>query len=204
MKKCPKCKRALDESSFQKCCKNKDGLQYYCRECTNKMSKDKYYRNHEYELERQRIKREKNPDYLKEYHKKNRDRILKQKHEYYIKHKTEYMERKRNYRKTKQGAEIERKSNLKYKKSKKGKESAIRSQAKRKRNLKWIKLWENPFPDDIDIHYHHINKIFVVPMPASFHDKLISRPIDEHYERANLWLFYLYGFNMDVFLHANI
>lgn len=43
-KKCTKCGRELPLSEFGKCARNKDGLQYTCKECTNSITRN-YYAN---------------------------------------------------------------------------------------------------------------------------------------------------------------
>ena len=92
MKICPNCRKELNESSFQKCSANKDGLQYYCRECNNAYNRERYYKNHDYEIERARKRREKNPNYGKDYYWANVEYLLKQKHDYYMAHKKEHKE----------------------------------------------------------------------------------------------------------------
>ena len=44
-----------------------------------------------------------------------------------------------------------------------------RKETKRRRNLKYIELFMNPFPKEIDVDYHHINDILVIPLPRELH-----------------------------------
>jgi hypothetical protein len=43
------------------------------------------------------------------------------------------------------------------------------------RDLLWIPILDNPFPEDISIHYHHINDILVIPLPRITHLKLKAK-----------------------------
>ena len=49
-------------------------------------------------------------------------------------------------------------------------QSHKQSQAKRKRSYGWIPIMTSPFPDDIKINQHHINNLFVIPIPDKFHN----------------------------------
>jgi hypothetical protein len=49
MKKCAKCKIKKPFDEFHKCKRNKDGFQYYCKDCDNTCKKKNYYINHEEE-----------------------------------------------------------------------------------------------------------------------------------------------------------
>ena len=46
-KKCTKCGRELPLDSFAKCSRNKDGLQYECKDCHNERTRDNYYKRKE-------------------------------------------------------------------------------------------------------------------------------------------------------------
>ena len=39
----------------------------------------------------------------------------------------------------------------------------------KRRNLKWKVLFSNPFDKSEEVHFHHINTIHVVPLPADIH-----------------------------------
>jgi len=82
-----------------------------------------------------------------------------------------------------------------YMKSEKGKEAvkkcSSKSKAKRRRNLRWIPLFGNPFPEDVKVHYHHINNVFVIPIPDLTH---INTYGNNHRERCNVWINKLFGF----------
>lgn len=68
MKQCTCCKQLKEETEFNKCAKNKDGLQYKCRVCQKQL----YYNNHEHYLDydRQRTSTEERIKYKQQYDKK--------------------------------------------------------------------------------------------------------------------------------------
>ena len=57
----------------------------------------------------------------------------------------------------------------KYQKTEKGKITSIKVFTKRKRNLNWIQLFENPFDESEQIEWHHIDNTFVVAIPKDLH-----------------------------------
>jgi hypothetical protein len=67
--------------------------------------------------------------------------------------------------------------------------------------LKWIELFENPFPEEVEVDYHHINNILCVPIPRMTHNYCcVGKNVDEHRERVNVWLYYLYDLDFDLLL----
>jgi len=80
--------------------------------------------------------------------------------------------------------------------------SIKRNNAKRLRDLGFVQLFDNPFPKEVGIDYHHINDMLVVPFPRRIHSKKCgSQNRDMHRERANLWLYYLYGIDFDLLIN---
>lgn len=65
MKQCTCCKQLKEETEFNKCTKNKDGLQYKCKAC----QKQAYYKNHEHYLnyDKQRTHTEERVKYKQQY-----------------------------------------------------------------------------------------------------------------------------------------
>ena len=59
--------------------------------------------------------------------------------------------------------------NKKYRESKHGKEIRLKAQTKRERNLQWIKMFPNPFSDNIKVEWHHITDVYVVAIPKELH-----------------------------------
>jgi len=44
-----------------------------------------------------------------------------------------------------------------------------RKNARRQRDLEWVKLFDSIFSSDTEIHYHHISDAFVIPIPKKIH-----------------------------------
>jgi hypothetical protein len=51
--------------------------------------------------------------------------------------------------------------------------------------LKYISLMDNPFPDEIPIVHHHINNMFIVPVPWRVHSR---HPTENHRRNVNNWI----------------
>lgn len=71
----------------------------------------------------------------------------------------------------------------KYINSNKGKKS-IRRGNSRRRGMNYVEMFSNPFPEELEVDYHHINDMLVVPLPRTLHrncrdsnHKLICRNI---------------------------
>jgi hypothetical protein len=79
MKKCNMCKLDKDESEFYKNATTKDGLEYQCKECRKKLSKQ-YYKDNKDKVD-SRIKNwhdnnvEKMEEYRKHWREENKERI---------------------------------------------------------------------------------------------------------------------------------
>ncbi|HUT00603.1 MAG TPA: hypothetical protein VMY59_09830 [Candidatus Thermoplasmatota archaeon] len=67
---------------------------------------------------------------------------------------------------------------------------------KGKTKINPIPLFKNPFPEDIKINYHHINDVFVIPIPEVSH-KIYPGVWDEHRELTNRFIENIYGFDLD-------
>lgn len=96
---------------------------------------------------------------------------------------------RQKYRKTKKGKDqLKRESQSekfkkrikRYKQSEKGRKILMK-----RRNLKYIPLWNNLFPNEINVHFHHINNLLTIPLPAKTH---LSTNGKNHRERCNLWI----------------
>jgi len=57
----------------------------------------------------------------------------------------------------------------KYRLTEKGRLRERIHKAKRKRNLQWIQMFENPFSENVEIDYHHITDVYVVAIPRDLH-----------------------------------
>lgn len=51
-----------------------------------------------------------------------------------------------------------------------GNRAKNRRMTKRRSYLENIMLWQNPFPKEIRIHWHHVNSVFIVPLPEITHE----------------------------------
>ena len=69
MKKCSKCNEIKPKEEFNKCSRNKDGLQTCCRECQKKSQKSWRKKNPNYDKEYCKEWRKENTDNIKEYQK---------------------------------------------------------------------------------------------------------------------------------------
>ena len=73
----------------------------------------------------------------------------------------------------------------------------IRSRQKAKRRgMKAISLFKSPFPEDIEIDYHHINSILTLPLPKRIHNLCSSNDTNYHREKCDYWITYLYGLDV--------
>ena len=72
--------------------------------------------------------------------------------------------------------------------------------AKRNRNLKFIPLFVNPFPKNIEIEYHHINDLLTIPLPKYYH-RLYCGNKNYHRIKCNEYIEKIYGFNIEKLLN---
>ena len=186
---CYKCKQEKLLSEFPKNRTKIYGYDYICKECS-KIYQEEYYRKNKKKLDdinkqwywdNKEVKQE----YDKEYANSERGKEVRKRatKKYESEHKDEIRERK------KRNGVFTR-----YRKSKKGKLVKKRSSSKRKRNLKFIELFINPFPEEVDVHYHHINNILVIPLPAKLHISTLGR---KHKGKCKKVILGLYGLDLD-------
>ena len=193
MKQCSKCKEYKDESEFYKHIKCKDGLFSSCKKCNDKHNKQ-YYKSNKNKWTGY-SKRQTDTKYHKQYYLKNKEKLLRQHYQWRENNKEkleeywqqpEVKERIRKYYKNYHKAhhkyiepilinckicnkEISTiQYHQKYCKNCKKKYRIKMNDAKR-RNLKWKVLFDNPFDNQEEIDYHHINNIYVVPLPSDIH-----------------------------------
>ena len=67
-----------------------------------------------------------------------------------------------------------------YRRSDKGRKVRAKSRAKRKRQLGWEEIRENPFAYSVHIDYHHINDSAVVAIPSDLHQSFHFQNRDMH------------------------
>jgi len=83
------------------------------------------------------------------------------------------------YRKSEKGKATWRRGRQRYSKTEQGKIAARRKDAKR-RSLKFIILLNNPFPEEVKVDWHHINDLFVIPVPKRLHNFYSSNYREKH------------------------
>lgn len=81
-KLCPKCGRELPLDAFNKNRTRKFGVGVWCRDCSNKANRKRYWERHEHSLERLRVYREQNRELLAEkqrkYYRENTEKVAAQ------------------------------------------------------------------------------------------------------------------------------
>jgi len=169
LRKCSRCNKYKSLDNFSNKSSSKDGLNYRCKTCDKELYEDWFIKNKERRLE-----------YWRNYELINKKKRLEKNRKYIKKHKKDLKEYMKKYRKTKSG-----------------KRAIIRGAAKHGRNLKFIPIMENPFPEEVDIHWHHINKFLVIPLPAITHRKCLGF---KHKEYCNNKIIDLYGINLNKIL----
>lgn len=83
--------------------------------------------------------------------------------DYYVDNKHHVIEKQRVYRKTPQGRKVKKKS-----------------KAKRKRELGWYEIRENPMAFTEWIVYHHITDEYVVAVPEDIHQHFAGKTRQRH------------------------
>jgi len=140
-----------------------------------------------------------NKDKLKEksrqYYYENRNKIIANVKKYQEEHKEEREKYFKEWCKMNK-----RESDKRYLSTEKGKLAHRKANAKRKRNLKFEPLFANPFPNDIDMDYHHINNLITIPIPRKLHRLNYG---NNHREKCNELIMDLYGINIDNILRGD-
>jgi hypothetical protein len=171
-KYCYKCnkKKPLNEFYTSK----RDGHSSRCKDCEKEYSIKYYHNNRDKKLEI-------NKKYYESYKKLYPEKVKKTKENWRYKNK-EYMH---NYKKA-------------YRNTEHGKIVLKKSKEKRLRNKGFVPLIENPFPKDIQVDYHHINNIIVIPLPKITHKNNLGK---EHINKCNMWIQKLYCMDVQKILN---
>ena len=109
-----------------------------------------------------------------------KQKITRKKYQHSEKGKIADLKALRKYRKTEKGRLSALKGSIKFYKTKKEKIVDKRAKAKRKRNMGWILMFENPFADSVLVEYHHITDAYVVAIPRNLHRLYLGK-----YHREN-------------------
>jgi hypothetical protein len=77
--------------------------------------------------------------------------------------------------------------------------------AEKRRRLCNIVFFENPFPDDIEVDFHHFNKLLMIPIPRITHQFIAgpSKYLNNHFEFNKKWIEKIYCLNLDELLSDN-
>jgi hypothetical protein len=184
LKVCSHCRKNLLVSEYHKNKHTHDGFNNQCKICIAEIRERRKEKKHEYDKKYSLDNSEKKRQKASEWYLKNHEHGLETRRLYHQNHKKEHTER----------AKIWRKNN-----PEKVREIHGRQKAKR-REMGFIKLFKNPFPTDVQIDWHHVNGLLVVPIPRKIHNKCSHLNPEEHRERCNVWLYYLYGMDISKLL----
>lgn len=146
---------------------NKSTLDGLCHECIDCVE-DRRKSNLERHAESSRKWRQENLEYAREY------------------------DRKRYKKRLEDGYFTE--SQKRYRKTRKGKLCVAKGNHKRYTKYKTIPILINPFPKEIEIEYHHINDLLVIPLPKISHRQFMGK---EHREKTINVIDNIYGLNIE-------
>ena len=141
----------------------------------------KYYQEHKSECkENHKNWLVLNKDYMPEYHKKYQ----------YINKVTET---KRKMRWAKDNISKVKQSHKKWRQNNPDKWNLNNKKIRaRRRYMGFNKLCENPFPSNIEIEWHHINNIDVIPLPKEIHRLCTTGSnVELHRELCKSWVIYM-------------
>ena len=69
----------------------------------------------------------------------------------------------------------------------------------RKKGLKSIELFINPFPKDVEVEYHHINNILTIPLPKNLHQSFNGKR-EYHRDECEYIIKSIYGLDIETLL----
>jgi len=72
---------------------------------------------------------------------------------------------------------------------------------RRRKRLSYINLFENPFPPEVIIEYHHVNDLIAVPIPKQMH---INARGYQHRTKCNKIILRLYGLDVHKLLRGEL
>lgn len=142
-----------------------------------------------------------NPDKVKKSNEKGKERNKIKCREYYQKYKEEIKEKNKEW--ANNNRKKSNKIKYKYNKTKKGVINSKKCYAKRHRNLKFIQLFENPFPEEVEVDYHHINNVIVIPIPSRLHELTSCGDTDKHKKMCKDIILNLYGLDVELILEMS-
>lgn len=142
---CSKCKKELPLTTeyYHRRRDRKIGFRSECKECGLKQKRD--------------------------YRKTEGSKIMRKKYQQSNRGKESQKKANEKYLSSEKNREKARQCTLRWRHSKNGRKSDIRTQTERQRNLKWIELLSNPFDELEEIEWHHITDKYVVAIPKDLH-----------------------------------
>ena len=183
---CSHCRKNLSISEYHKNRTTHDGFGNECKFCLSEIRERNLEKKHEYDKQYCLVNAEQQRQKANDWYYANHEYAIDRSKEYYRNHIEEHRVNSRNWKQN----NPERLRVLRG-----------RHKAKR-RNMGFFKLWKNPFPEDVQIDWHHVNKMLVVPMPRRIHNKCSHLNPEEHRERCNVWLYQLYGLDFNKLLKS--
>lgn len=195
---------------------NKDKIREY-RETEHFKQLNKEQQKRYYEKNKEKIKKHKQSEhckllekgYKKKYRENNRDKIneyhqtehfkqlrKEQNKRYREKHKEELRIKSKDWNK-KYNIKTNYSQQKRYRKTIKGKENSRKLTATRNRKLGYIQIIDNPFPEEIEVDYHHINDLLVVPIPRGIHIKNNHPNVKIHRVRCSKFIEWFYGLKFE-------
>jgi len=189
---CSKCSKKLPATFefFYRRKDSKDGLRAECKECKNKVNNN-YKLNHTEEIKEMKHK----------WYEENKEMTLKLSSNRYYNNREVILKQIAEYQKTEKGREVKKKAYKKHLQTEKGKithRKAVRkNRSKRKRNMGFIELIDNPFPKEIEVDYHHINNLLVIPIPRRLHQINNGSNVNDHRKRCNKIIKELYDIDIN-------
>lgn len=132
------------------------------------MVRSKEYNNEHYQKYKEYYKGY-SKEYQKQLYKDNKEVVLERNKKYYQENKERMNEISRQY------YQKNKETILKSGRTTKGRIQSLKHYNKRKRELGFEVLFDNPFPSDIEINWHHISDTFVVALPVSLHTNHLGK-----------------------------
>ena len=180
LKTCSRCSKEQPLDNFYISKTSSDGHRSWCKECVKNYTRSLYHTNPEYrknqiQLNNYENSKERQQKYFKS--QKGKDALKK-------------------YHQSDKGKKAIRRANRKANKTEKRKKLYRANKARRKRDLKWISFMDNPFPDDVEVDWHHINDLIVIPLPRKLHQHNLGV---NHRSKCNNIINQIYGIDEGLF-----
>jgi len=212
---CTQCKIEKQIIEFCKKKSNKDGYCSWCKDCI-KLS---YIENREIIVARtchccgdimlsnrkiicdNCIKRKR-----KQYYLDNKDELDERNKAWYRDNKEAKQTYDKEYSHSEKGKTIRKRANKTYGNTKKGKLSNRKKSSRRRKGFTiFQELFLNPFPREIEVNYHHINDVLVIPIPRITHEHCYTgQDISKHREKCKEWIMKLYGLDLDIIMRERM